>query len=382
MSNAAQAAVGATAERAAKWPEPIFVTKAFLPPLEEYNALMKQVWDNGWVTNHGPMLREFEKTLVERFGLTHSVFMVNGTIALNMAIRALELKGEIITTAFTHPVTTSSIQWENCEPVFVDVEDGGFNIDTKRIEERITSRTSAIIATHVYGLPCDVDAIEAIAKRHGLKVIYDGAHAFGTTVNGRSILHAGDVSTTSYHATKVFHTVEGGSMHASDPKVHERIRLMRTMGQVDENFLTPGLNAKNSEMHAAMGIANLPYYDAILANRKHQWRRYHAALKALPVMLATIPAGNVEYNHSYFPIVFRDEEQLMRVRTDLNAANVFPRRYFRPATTLLPYVDRPGECPTAERLSASVLCLPLYHDLSDEAIDFVVATIAGSLAKG
>lgn len=364
-----------------RWPEPVFVTKAFLPPLAEYNELMRQVWENGWVTNHGPMVRAFEKALVERFGLEHTVYMVNGTIALNMAIRALELKGEIITTAFTHPVTTSSIQWENCTPVFVDVEPGGFNIDAARIEEKITPRTSAIMATHVYGLPCDVQAIEAIARKHGLKVIYDGAHAFGTMINGRSILSYGDISTTSYHATKVFHTIEGGSIHCSDPLVHQRMLLLRTMGQVDENFLAPGLNAKASEMHAAMGLANLPYYDDILGQRKHQWQRYVKALAGSSVMLASVP-DDIVYNHSYFPAVFRDEDELNRVRTALNAANVFPRRYFRPATTLLPYVDRKGECPLAESLSSRVLCLPLYHGLPDGAIDLTVEVIEEVVSKG
>lgn len=358
--------------------EPIYVTRAFMPPFEEYQELMRGVWDRGYVTNNGPLLKQFEAELASRFGLEDSIFMVNGTIALHLAIRALELKGEVITTGFSHPVTTTSIMWEGCTPVFVDVDPGTFCIDPARIEERITSKTTGIVATHVYGIPCDVDAIADIAKRHGLKVLYDGAHAFGTRVQGRSILDFGDVSTTSYHATKIFHTVEGGSMHARDKDLQRRLKLMRTMGQVDEEFFIPGMNAKNSEMHAAMGVANLKYYDEIMAARKHQWQLYFKLLDGSSIHLARVPEG-IEYNHSYFPAVFRSEQELDHVRKTLNDLNVFPRRYFRPACTQLPYVHKEGECPIAERLSASVLCLPMYHGLEDETIATIADIILTSI---
>lgn len=347
--------------------EPIYVTRAFMPPFEEYQELMRGVWDRGYVTNHGPLLKQFEAELASRFGLEAPIFMVNGTIALHLAIRALELKGEVITTGFSHPVTTTSIMWEGCTPVFVDVDPGTFCIDPALIEEKITPRTTGIVATHVYGIPCDVDAIADIAKRHGLKVLYDGAHAFGTRVQGRSILDFGDVSTTSYHATKIFHTVEGGSMHARDPELNKRLVLLRTMGQYGEQFFIPGMNAKNSEMHAAMGVANLKYYDEIMAARKHQWQLYFKLLQDSPLQLAQVPEG-IEYNHSYFPVVFRSEEELERKRQFLKDHNVFPRRYFRPACTQLPYVDQAGTCPISERLANSVLCLPMYHDLEDASI--------------
>jgi dTDP-4-amino-4,6-dideoxygalactose transaminase len=348
--------------------DPIHVTRAFMPPFEEYQELMRGVWDRGYVTNNGPLLKQFEAELASRFGLDGTIFMVNGTIALHLAIRALELKGEVITTGFSHPVTTTSIMWEGCTPVFVDVDPGTFCIDPALIEERITPRTTGIVATHVYGIPCDVDAIAAIAKRHGLKILYDGAHAFGTRVQGRSILDFGDVSTTSYHATKIFHTVEGGSMHARDPELHKRLVLLRTMGQYGEQFFIPGMNAKNSEMHAAMGVANLKYYDEIMAARKHQWQLYFKHLQDSPLQLAEVPEG-IEYNHSYFPVVFRSEEELERKRKFLNDLNVFPRRYFRPACTQLPYVKQAGTCPISERLANSVMCLPMYHGLEDASIE-------------
>jgi len=357
--------------------DPIHVTRAFMPPFEEYQELMRGVWDRGYVTNNGPLLKQFEAELASRFGLDGTIFMVNGTIALHLAIRALELKGEVITTGFSHPVTTTSIMWEGCTPVFVDVDPGTFCIDPAQIEEKITPRTTGIVATHVYGIPCDVEAIADIAKRHGLKVLYDGAHAFGTRVQGRSILDFGDVSTTSYHATKIFHTVEGGSMHARDPELHKRLRLLRTMGQMGEEFFIPGMNAKNSEMHAAMGVANLKYYDEIMAARKHQWQLYFKLLQGSPLQLAEVPEG-IEYNHSYFPVVFRSEEELERKRKFLNDLNVFPRRYFRPACTQLPYVKQAGTCPISERLANSVMCLPMYHGLEDASIE----RIADMLKEG
>lgn len=363
----------------APFEEPVYVTRTFMPPYEEYNALVRSIWDRGYVTNNGPLLKQFEAELAERFGLKHTVFMVNGTIALHLAIRALELKGEVITTAFSHPVTTTSIMWEGCTPVFVDVDPDTFCIDPALIEARITPRTSGIVATHVYGIPCNVQAIEDIARKHGLKVLYDGAHAFGTRLNGRSILDYGDVSTTSYHATKIFHTVEGGSIHARDEELHKRLVLMRTMGQFGERFFIPGLNAKNSEFHAAMGVANLKYYDEIMAVRKHQWQRYFRLLSDTPLGLAKVPE-DVEYNHSYFPVVFRSEEELLRVREGLNALNVFPRRYFRPACTQLPYVDQAGSCPISETLASSVMCLPLAHDMTDETLDRIVEMLKALLA--
>lgn len=356
---------------------PIYVTRTFMPPIGEYMALMQGVWDRGHVTNNGPLQQQFEKALAERFGLAHPLFVVNGTIALNMAIRALDLQGEIITTAFSHPVTTICIGYEGCTPVFVDIDPHTFGIDPAAIEARITPRTRAIMATHVYGIPCDVAGIQRIAAKHGLKVIYDGAHAFGTRYQGASILNQGDVSTTSYHATKIFHTVEGGSVHATAPAIYQRLRLLRTMGQNGESFFIPGLNCKNTEMHAAMGVANLPYYDAILSQRRHQWERYAEKLAGARVELARV-ADPDNYNHSYFPAVFRSEEVLMEVRRALEAANIFPRRYFHPAVTELPYIARTGECPVAESMAHRVLCLPLFHGLEDSTIDRIAGIVAAN----
>ena len=372
MDEVRTSATGASnAAATASRTEPIFVTRAFLPKWEEYASVMKGVWESGHLTNNGPVQQAFEKGLAEQVGLAHPLFVVNGTIALHLAIRALDLKGEIITTGFSHPVTTISIIWEGCTPVFVDVDVDTFCIDPNEIERAITPRTSAILATHVYGIPCDVEAIQAIADKHGLKVIYDGAHAFGTSYNGKPVLNYGDISTTSYHATKIFQTVEGGSMHTNDPELFEKLKRMRTMGQWREDFQMLGVNAKNSEFHAAMGVANLPYLKEILAVRAGQWKRYEKGLADAGVALARIPEGTV-YNHSYFPAVFRTEEDLVRVRKVLNDQEIHPRRYFFPATTELPYVNKAGSCPVAEGLAHRVLCLPLYHTLEDHTIDRIV----------
>ncbi len=368
------AAGAANTPAAASKAEPIFVTRAFLPKWEEYADVLKGVWESGHLTNNGPVQQAFEKGLAEQAGLAHPLFVVNGTIALHLAIRALDLKGEIITTGFSHPVTTISIIWEGCTPVFVDVDVDTFCIDPNEIERAITPRTTAILATHVYGIPCDVEAIQAIADKHGLKVIYDGAHAFGTAYKGKPVLNYGDISTTSYHATKIFQTVEGGSMHTNDPELFEKLKRMRTMGQWREDFQMLGVNAKNSEFHAAMGVANLPYLDDILAVRAGQWKRYEKGLADAGVALARIPEGT-DYNHSYFPAVFRTEEDLIRVRKVLNDQDIHPRRYFFPATTELPYVARAGACPVAEGLAHRVLCLPLYHKLEDASIDRIVDLI-------
>lgn len=288
------------------------VTKPFLPPAEEYEAYLKGIWKRNWLTNMGPLASQLEMELKDFLQVSHLLFVTNGTVALQMAIKALNLTGEIITTPFSFVATTSSIVWENCTPIFVDIEPSSLNIDAKKIEAAITKNTTAILATHVYGNPCDVELIEKIAKKHNLKVIYDGAHAFGVKINGKSIFEYGDVSTCSLHATKLYHSIEGGLLITKDPILLKKLAYIRNFGfDGPENFAELGINGKNSEFHAAMGLANLKYIEHIHKKRKEITKRYDEKLKNLKTV-RPIWNKNSENNYSYYPIIFESEELLIK----------------------------------------------------------------------
>jgi len=343
----------------------INVTKAFLPPLEEYQKHIADVFARAWLTNNGPLVNELELELKEYLDVPHMLFLNNGTIAIQLAIKALRLKGEIITTPFSYVATTSSLIWENCKPVFVDIDAETFNIDVNKIEEAITPATTAILATHVFGNPCDVHGISAIAGRYGLKIIYDAAHCFGSRVNGRSVFEFGDISTTSFHATKIFHTVEGGAVFTMNADLLKEMSLFRNFGHTSPvTFEGAGINAKNSEIHAAMGLCNLKYIDAILEKRKEQWLFYQGLLKGLHAQLLSITPGT-DFNYSYFPVVFQSESILLKSIEQLNLQYIYPRRYFYPSLNTLSYVE-PKSCPVSESIAQRILCLPLYHDLKPE----------------
>jgi len=340
------------------------VTKPFLPPSAEYSKYLEGIWERNWLTNNGPLVNELELRLKEYLGVNHMLFVSNGTIALQIAIKALDLKGEIITTPFSYVATTSSIVWEGCTPVYVDILPEQLTIDPAKIEAAITPSTSAILATHVYGIPCDVEAIAEIAKKHNLKVIYDGAHAFGVKVKGKSIFDYGDISTCSFHATKVFHTIEGGGVFTKEPELLKKMAYLRNFGHDGfENFNGVGINGKNSEFHAAMGLVNIPHLPQILAKREAQCQLYKELLSGLHVSFPE--TRNIEaYNHCYFPILFEDEAALLRSVKLLSDNGIFSRRYFYPGLNSLNYTS--GETPISDDLSAKVLCLPLYHSLTAE----------------
>ena len=347
----------------------INVTKPFLPPIERYEELMKGIWKRNWLTNNGPLVNELELKLKEYLDVDHLLFLNNGTIALQIAIKALRLKDEIITTPFSFVATTSSIVWEGCTPVFVDVDPHTLNIDPAKIEAAITDKTTGILATHVFGGPCDIDAIDVIAKKHNLKVIYDAAHCFGTKYKGRSVFEYGDVSTTSFHSTKAFHTIEGGAVFTKDPELLKTMAYMRNFGyNGPEDFAEIGINGKNSEFHAAMGIINLDWADKILASRKSQSERYDLKLTGLKV--DKLKFKQSEFNYSYYPIIFREEKDLLKALEILNGDWVYPRRYFYPSLNTVRYVVA-APAPISEEISKKILCLPLYYDLSNEEIDFV-----------
>lgn len=357
----------------------INVTKAFLPPIDDYKKYLDGVWERVHLTNHGPLVTELESKLREYLQVDHFYFINNGTVALQLAIKALDLKGEIITTPFSYVATTSSIVWETAKPVFVDINDKNFTIDADKIEAAITTNTSAILATHVYGIPCAVDAIDTIAKKHKLKVIYDAAHAFGVKYKGTSLLNYGDVSTLSFHATKLFHTVEGGGVAVNDNDLAHRISYMRNFGHKgQEEFWGVGINGKNSEFHAAMGLCNFPYISSILETRKALSGTYDQYFQDLGVCLVRpeVP-DQTEYNYSYYPVLFDSEKQLLGVRDSLNASYIYPRRYFYPSLNTLPYVDKHRvDLTITESISRRVLCLPLYHDLPKESIKSICSIIS------
>ncbi len=345
------------------------VTKPFSPPIADYTKLLEGIWERNWFTNNGPLVNELELQLKAYLDLPHLLYLNNGTIALQIAIKALGLKGDIITTPFSYVATTSSIVWEGCKPIFVDIDKDTLNIDATKIESAITPETSAILATHVYGNPCDIDAIQKIADKHSLKVIYDAAHCFGTLYKGKSVFAYGDISTTSFHATKLFHTVEGGAVFTMNPDLLKKMAYLRNFGHNGpENFAEVGINGKNSEFHAAMGLCNIKSVGEILAARLTIYKYYENQLKTLNVKFISYNAS--EFNFAYFPIIFETEQALLKAIELLNASWIYPRRYFYPTLNSLNYV-RPQSTPIAENIAKCVLCLPLYYKITHEEVDLI-----------
>lgn len=347
----------------------ILVTQPFLPPEEEYKKYISEIWERNWLTNMGPLANELEEKLKTHLGVENLLFVTNGTIALQMAIKALELKGEIITTPFSFVATTSSIVWESCTPVFVDIEKNSLNIDPNKIEAAITERTSAILATHVYGNPCEVEAIEKIAQKHNLKVIYDGAHAFGVQVNGKSIFEYGDISICSLHATKLYHSIEGGLVISNHPELNQKLRYIRNFGISGfDKFAELGINGKNSEFHAAMGLVNLNHIERIHEKRKALSESYDENLKDFPHQ-KPLWHGEATKNYAYYPILLESEVVLLKVKEKLEDHQIQTRRYFYPSLAMaLPYLD-PKEMEVTDSVSKRVLCLPFYFDLNLKEIE-------------
>lgn len=347
------------------------VTKPFLPPQEEYNKYLQGIWKRNWLTNMGPLASDLEMRLKNHLAVKHLLFLTNGTVALQMAIKSLDLKGEVITTPFSFVATTSSIVWEGCKPVFVDIDKNSLNIDANKIEQAITKNTSAILATHVYGNPCDVEAITKIAQKHNLKVIYDGAHAFGVKVNGKSIFEYGDISICSLHATKLYHSIEGGLIITNDSELLKKLAYMRNFGfDGPDAFAELGLNGKNSEFHAAMGLVNLDYIQEIHDNRKKITERYDEKLKGYK---GSKPKWhqNGNLNYAYYPLVVESEVLLHKCIDLLKLNEIFVRRYFYPSLSYsLPYLDN-VEMPVTVDIAKRIMCLPLFHDLTLEEVDLI-----------
>lgn len=354
----------------------INVTKTFFPPIEEYNLQVQRIWDNQWLTNRGELVLELEEKLKDYLSVSNILVLNNGTIPLQIALKILANKGEVITTPFSYVATTATIVWENCTPVFVDIHPEYLTIDETKIEAAITDKTTCILATHVFGNPCNIEVIERIAKIHNLKVIYDAAHAFGVTYNGKSIFEYGDVSTCSFHATKLFHTGEGGAMFTKDPNLFHQCFYSHNFGHNGQlDFYGLGINGKISELQAAMGLSVLPHMETIIKYRKKVVELYNKNLDFTKVTQLQL-REKTEWNYSYYPIVFEDETTLLQVQKALNENEIFPRRYFYPSLNTIKYVNG-SRIPISESLASRILCLPLYVGLQEHELNQIVALING-----
>ncbi|GAB0148083.1 MULTISPECIES: DegT/DnrJ/EryC1/StrS family aminotransferase [Marichromatium] len=362
---------------------PLYVTQPALPPLREFMPYLEQIWDARMLTNAGPFHARFEAALGEYLGVEHLALFANGTLALITALQALRITGEVITTPYSFVATAHSLLWNGIKPVFVDVDPVTLNLDPARIEAAITPQTTAILAVHVYGHPCDLDAIERIADTYNLRVIYDAAHAFGARVGGRSLVDHGDLSVLSFHATKVFNTFEGGAIICPDARTKQRIDRLKNFGFVDEvTVVAPGINGKMNEFCAALGLLQLEHVDAALARRAELARIYRAAIDEIPGLRChpdPVPEGA---NHAYFPIMVESAYPIDRdaLYQRFKARDIHARRYFYPLISAFPMYRglpsaQPDLLPNAVRAAEQVLCLPLYPDLEAEDQARVIAVL-------
>ena len=362
----------------------ITVTSPLLPPLEEFNEMIKEIYESKWITNNGQFHKRLEKALAEYLKVPFVSLFTNGTLPLITALQALRITGEVITTPDSFVATTHSLWWNGIKPVFVDIDPFTGNIAPDKIEAAITSRTTGIMPVHVYGKPCDTKGIQEIADRYGLKVIYDAAHAFGVEVNGKSILNAGDISTLSFHATKVYNTIEGGAMVMHDEQTKQRIDQLKNFGFVGEtSVIAPGINSKMDEMRAAYGLLNLKQVDEAIEARHQVAVKYRNALRSVEGISFFDDMPGVKHNYSYFPI-FVDSEKYGMKRDELyekmKSENVLGRRYFYPLISEFSTYRglesaSPANLPNAHKMANSVICLPMHHALSDEDIERVLRCV-------
>jgi dTDP-4-amino-4,6-dideoxygalactose transaminase len=347
----------------------IEITRAFLPPIEKFEAYLKGIWERGQLTNHGPLVNELEEKIRLFLGVKNFIFVSNGTLALQIAIKAVGLKDEVITTPFSYVATTSSLVWEGCKPIFGDIHPTKFTLDASKIEHLINEKTTGILATHVYGNPCEIDRLQALADKHNLKLIFDAAHAFGVKYQNHPVVNFGDISILSFHAIKTFHTIEGGGLVTNDDDLAFKIRYLRNFGHNgQEDFHGLGINAKPNEFQAAMGLCVLPYVEEIIRKRELLAHLYDNLLQGLPLQKQKKEERSSSFNHAYYPIVFSSENELLEVRERLRAEGIFPRRYFYPPLNLLPYITWTSEVPYAESISKRVMCLPLHPELKEEQV--------------
>jgi dTDP-4-amino-4,6-dideoxygalactose transaminase len=350
------------------------VTKTYLPEINEYFDKIRIPWKNEWITNRGELVNELENSLKDYLGVRGMILMSNGTIPIQIALRLLGNNSEIITTPFSYIATSSSIIWENCKPIFVDISNEYLTIDESKIEQSITPNTTCILATHVFGNPCNVDEITRIAKKYNLNVIYDAAHCFGVKYKGESIFNYGDISTCSFHATKIFHTVEGGALFCNDELLRDKCFYSHNFGHNGpDKFAGVGINGKMSEMHAAMGLVVLPHMNEIIEARVKIVNCYDNMIDFNRVERIKI-REYTDWNYSYYPIIFKSEGDLLKTLLKLNELNIFPRRYFYPSLNTIDYLNGPS-MPISESISSRILCLPLSHDLSQSVIFNIISVL-------
>ena len=360
----------------------ITVTSPLLPNLDEFNELLKKIWANKWITNNGSFHKQLEKALADYLKVPYISLFTNGTLPLLTALQALRITGEVITTPYSFVATTHSIWWNGCKPVFVDIEEETCGIDPNKIEAAITPHTTAIMPVHCYGKPVDMEAIQAIADKYGLKVIYDAAHAFGVEVNGESVLKAGDMSTLSFHATKVYNTLEGGALVMHDEQTKQRIDYLKNFGFAGETtVVAPGINSKMDEVRSAYCLLNLKQVDQAISNRQKVAKRYREALRDVPGIRFFDDTPGVRHNYSYFPI-FINAEEYGSTRDELyfkmKADGVLGRRYFYPLiSTFSTYRGLPSAAPenlpVATKVANEVICLPMHHELSEKDVERVLS---------
>ena len=356
----------------------INVTKTYMPDKEKYKKYIDEIYENGWITNNGPMVQKLEKRLAEYLGVKNIVLVSNGTTALEIAYRTLDIKGFAITTPFSFVATTSSLVTNGVLPIYADIDKDTLNIDPKNIKKLITPNTSAILPVHVFGNACKVEEIESIAKNHNLKVIYDAAHAFDVNYKEQSILNYGDISTLSFHATKLFHTIEGGALIVNDDELAQKARYLINFGiENAESIPHLGINAKMNEFEAAMGLCVLDDMEEIKIKRKNISQLYKKELKGFVAFQKQ--NENATENYSYIPVVFKSEEELLKVQKALNDKKIFPRRYFYPSLDTLEYIEPKQECKVSRDISRKILCLPIFVELIKQEQNLIITTIKENL---
>ena len=360
----------------------INVTKTYLPHRSKYDKYIDEIYKNGWITNNGPLVQELTDRLERYLGVKNLLLVANGTLALQVAYRALGLHGEAITTPFSFVATTSSLVWEGIHPVFSDINEQTLCMDPSLIEQKITDNTTGIVPVHVFGKCCEIKRILEIADKHQLKVVFDAAHAFGVEYDGKSILNYGDASVISFHATKLFHTIEGGAIVFKDKEVYEKAKRLINFGIEGPEVITQlGINCKMNEFEAAMGLCLLDDISNIIEKRKIIWNRYFETLSKCKILGVKEYNTHNTYNYSYFPIIFPNEEQLLKVKIELEKGDIYARRYFYPPLDSLTYLNKKGsnKCWKAEQISKTILCLPLYGELTLDEQEHICSIILSNL---
>lgn len=356
----------------------INVTKTYLPDKQKYKKYIDEIYENGWLTNNGPLVQRLEKRLAEYLGVKNIILVSNGTVALEIAYRTLDIKGFAITTPFSFVATTSSLVTNNILPIFADINQDSFNLDPKNIEKLITPNTAAIVPVHVFGNACEVEEIEKIANKHNLKVIYDAAHAFDVKYKDQSVLNYGDISTLSFHATKLFHSIEGGALIINDDELVQKARYLINFGiKNTEEIPHLGTNAKMNEFEAAMGLCVLDDIEEIKEKRRVITEKYRQELKSLVQLQEQ--NENATENYSYLPVVFENEEQLLKIQKALNDKQIFSRRYFYPSLDTLTYIEPKQECEISRDISRRILCLPIFAELEKDIQNTIIKTIKDNI---